>query len=65
MIRDQFVASLARQDERCHGNGNSAESLKTPGHSAHDPALIKVPADKETIIVLEEVGLYSKRVSTF
>jgi hypothetical protein len=57
MIQDQFVASLAWQDECCHGNDNSAESLETPRYYAHNPALIKVPADEETIIVLEDVGL--------
>ena len=57
MIQDQFVASLAWQDERSHGNGNRAESLETPRYYAQNPALIKVPADEETIIVLEDVGL--------
>jgi hypothetical protein len=57
MIRDQFVASLAWQDKRRHGNGDGAESLKAPGYGAHDPTLIKVPAHEEAIIVFEEVGL--------
>ena len=57
VIRNQLIASLARQDERSHRNGQGAESLKAPGNGAHDPTLVKIPANKEAIVVFEEVGL--------
>jgi hypothetical protein len=37
--------------------------LQAPGNSAHNPTLIKIPADEETVVVLEKVGLRRKRVS--
>jgi hypothetical protein len=38
--------------------------LQAPGNIAHNPTLIKIPADEETVVVLEKVGLWRKRVST-
>jgi hypothetical protein len=63
MIRNQLIPTLRRKDLGSHNNRASAEKANTTTDSAKDPRLVQFPANKEAILVIEQVCLQTRTIS--
>jgi hypothetical protein len=63
MIRNQLIPTLRRKDLGSHNNRARAEKANTTTDSAKDPRLVQFPANKEAILVIEQVCLQTRTIS--
>lgn len=57
MIWNQLVATLRGQNVSRDDHGSRAEQTDAPAHGAENPRLIKLPANKEPVLVVEQICL--------
>lgn len=58
MIRNQLVASFRGQDLGSQNDCTSAEKTDAPTNCTKDPGLIKLPANKESVLVIKQICLH-------